>query len=49
MITIGTAVFALHYRKVMKPLINAWNKIQIASGNLSKTLKKATARLQRSS
>lgn len=47
MITVGTAVFALHYRKVMKPVINAWNKIQIASGNLSKTLRKVTARLQR--
>jgi len=48
-IPVGSAVFALHYRKVMKPVINVWNKVQITSGNLSRTLRKAMAQLQRSS
>ena len=49
MIPVGSTVFALHYRKVMKPVINAWNKVQTTSGNLSKILRKTVARLQRSS
>ena len=34
MIPVGSTVFALHYRKVMKPVIIAWNKIKITSGEL---------------
>ena len=47
MIPVGSTVFALHYRKVMKPAIIAWNKVKITSGNLSRTLRKVTAQLQR--
>ena len=47
MIPVGSTVFALHYRKVMKPVIIAWNKVKIISGNLSKTLRKVTVLLQR--